>query len=74
MHRVDHASIPVSIRRTQHLRDDADASGMSFDHERLDVYQRVLEVLDLCDSILEQLPKGRAHLKTSSIALRPRSC
>jgi len=36
---------------------------MSFDHERLDVYQRALEVLDLCDSIIEQLPKGRAHLK-----------
>src|SRR5262245_37041845 len=36
---------------------------MSFDHERLDVYQRALEVLDLCDSIMEQLPRGRAHLK-----------
>lgn len=36
---------------------------MSFDHERLDVYQRALEVLDLCNSIIEQLPKGRAHLK-----------
>jgi four helix bundle protein len=29
---------------------------MSFDHERLDVYQRALELLDLCDSIIEQLP------------------
>ena len=27
---------------------------MSFDHERLDVYQRALEFLDLCDTILEQ--------------------
>lgn len=36
---------------------------MSFDHERLDVYQRALEALDLCDSIIEQLPPGRAHLK-----------
>ncbi len=36
---------------------------MSFDHERLDAYQRALEVLDLCDSIIEQLPKGRAHLE-----------
>jgi four helix bundle protein len=36
---------------------------MSFDHERLDVYQRSLEFLDLCDSILERLPGGRAHLK-----------
>jgi hypothetical protein len=36
---------------------------MSFDHERLDVYQRALELLDQCDSILEQLPSGRAHLK-----------
>jgi four helix bundle protein len=36
---------------------------MAFDHERLDVYQRALEVLDLCDEILEQMPLGRAHLK-----------
>src|SRR4030095_1925515 len=36
---------------------------MSFDHERLDVYQRALEVLDLCDEIIEQMPPGRAHLK-----------
>jgi four helix bundle protein len=36
---------------------------MSFDHERLDVYQRALELLDLCDTILEKLPAGRAHLK-----------
>lgn len=36
---------------------------MSFDHERLDVYQRALEVLDLCTEIAEHLPKGRAHLR-----------
>lgn len=36
---------------------------MSFDHERLDVYQRALEVLDLCDEIVEQMPPKRAHLK-----------
>lgn len=36
---------------------------MSFDHERLDVYQRALEFLDQCDTILAQLPSGRAHLK-----------
>ncbi len=36
---------------------------MPFDHERLDVYQRALEVLDLCDAIIEQMPTGRAHLK-----------
>lgn len=36
---------------------------MSFDHERLDVYQRALEVLDICDAIVEQMPPGRAHLK-----------
>jgi four helix bundle protein len=36
---------------------------MSFDHERLDVYQRALEFLDQCDSILEQLSAGRAHLE-----------
>jgi four helix bundle protein len=36
---------------------------MSFDHERLDVYQRALEVLDLTDEIVEQMPPKRAHLK-----------
>ena len=36
---------------------------MPFDHERLDVYQRALEVLDLCDAIIEHMPTGRAHLK-----------
>jgi four helix bundle protein len=36
---------------------------MSFDHERLDVYQRALEFLDHCDAILEKMTSGRAHLK-----------
>jgi four helix bundle protein len=36
---------------------------MSFDHERLDVYQRALEVLDLCDEIVEQKPPGQGHLE-----------
>lgn len=36
---------------------------MSFDQERLDVYQRALEVLDLCDIIVDQMPPGRAHLE-----------
>ena len=36
---------------------------MSFDHDRLDVYQRALELLDLIDRIVEQMPAGRAHLK-----------
>lgn len=36
---------------------------MSFDHERLDVYQRALEFLDQCDSVIDELPSGRAHLK-----------
>jgi four helix bundle protein len=36
---------------------------MSFDHEKLDVYQRAVEFLDLVDRILEASPKGRAHLK-----------
>lgn len=36
---------------------------MSFDHERLDVYQRALDVLDLCDAIVQAMPSGRAHLK-----------
>lgn len=36
---------------------------MSFDHEKLDVYQRALDLLDLIDRLVEQLPPGRAHLK-----------
>lgn len=36
---------------------------MAFDHDRLDVYQRALELLDLVDRIVEQMPAGRAHLK-----------
>lgn len=35
---------------------------MSFDHERLDVYQAALDFLVLCEAVLEQLPRGRAHL------------
>jgi four helix bundle protein len=53
----------VSIPDTQHRRDGSDEAAMSFDHERLDVYQRALEVLDLCDEIVEQMPPKRAHLK-----------
>ncbi len=36
---------------------------MAFDHDRLDVYQRALELLDFVDQIIEQMPPGRAHLK-----------
>jgi four helix bundle protein len=63
MQQVDHAPVQVSIPPTQQPREELDRSAMSFDHERLDVYQRALEVLDLCDEIAEQLPKGRAHLR-----------
>ncbi len=34
-----------------------------FAHERLDVYQRALDALDLCDAIRAQMPPGNAHLK-----------
>ena len=34
-----------------------------FDHNRLDVYQRAVELLDLVDQIVDQMPSGRAHLK-----------
>jgi four helix bundle protein len=36
---------------------------MTFDHDKLDVYQRALELLDVVDRIVEQMPPGRAHLK-----------
>jgi len=35
---------------------------MSFDHERLEVYQLALEFFDLADQVVEQLPRGRGHL------------
>jgi four helix bundle protein len=34
-----------------------------FDHDKLDVYQCALGIVDLVDEILDQMPKGRAHLK-----------
>lgn len=36
---------------------------MAFDHHKLDVYQRALDALDVCDRITAQLPKGRAPLR-----------
>ena len=36
---------------------------MAFDHEKLDVYQVALRVIDTIDALIEQMPKGRAHLK-----------
>jgi four helix bundle protein len=41
----------------------ADAVGMELDHKKLDVYHRALDLLDLLDPLIEQLPAGRAHLK-----------
>ena len=35
---------------------------MALDHERLEVYQVALELFDLIDGIVEQLPRGRGHL------------
>jgi len=35
---------------------------MSFDHERLDVYQLALDFLVAADDIVERLPRGRGHL------------
>lgn len=35
---------------------------MSFDHERLDVYQAALDFVVVADSTIQQLPRGRSHL------------
>jgi four helix bundle protein len=35
---------------------------MALDHERLEIYQAALELFDLIDEIVEQLPRGRGHL------------
>lgn len=36
---------------------------MPFDHDHLDVYPCALAVVDLVDELIDQMPKGRAHLK-----------
>jgi four helix bundle protein len=36
---------------------------MTLEHTKLDVYQRALDLLELLDQLIEQLPAGRAHLK-----------
>jgi four helix bundle protein len=35
---------------------------MPLDHERLEVYQVALELFDVLDDVVEQLPRGRGHL------------
>jgi len=35
---------------------------MTFDHERLEVYQVALEFFDFADEIIESLPRGRGYL------------
>jgi hypothetical protein len=35
---------------------------MALDHERCEVYQAALELFDLIDEIVEQLPCGRGQL------------
>ena len=35
---------------------------MSFDHERLEVYQAALDFVVVADRAIQQLPRGRSHL------------
>ena len=35
---------------------------MAFDHERLDVYQAVLDFVVQADDVIEHFPRGRSHL------------
>jgi four helix bundle protein len=39
-----------------------DNSGMSFDHERLDVYHAALDFVVVAERAIEHLPRGRSHL------------
>jgi four helix bundle protein len=39
-----------------------DATGAGFDHERLEVYQLALELIPLAETLVSQLPPGRAYL------------
>ena len=54
---------PVPAGREQLSTPPPDTRDMLFDHERLDVYQRALQLLDLCDTLAAQMPAGRAHLR-----------
>ena len=36
---------------------------MPFDHEKLDVYHRALDALELCDRVGAMLPPGRAGVR-----------
>ena len=45
----------------------------SFDHEKLDVYQKSIEFLILADQVSESLPRGRAYvadqLRSASLSI-----
>jgi len=57
----DRAAVHRFARTITHV--PADNPTMPFDHDKLDVYQVALVIIDTIDELIEQMPKGRAHLK-----------
>jgi len=45
------------------MRSSGEQLRMPFDHEKLDVYHRALDALELCDRIGGALPAGRANVR-----------
>jgi four helix bundle protein len=55
--------VPLPERRNNSPTGSIHDFMMQFDHERLDVYHRAIEFLDVVDEIVAAAPAGRAHLK-----------
>src|SRR5512132_4478810 len=63
-HVLDRSRRDRAVDRSAQLPQPAvDIGIMSLDHTKLDVYHRALDLLDLLDHLIDELPPGRAHLK-----------
>ena len=55
--------LPQLAPCTDNVRGLGADDGVAFDHHKLDVYRRALELLETCDEVVNQLPPGRAHVR-----------
>jgi hypothetical protein len=55
-------SHPTSARLRNHLEVELEGSGIMLDHERLDVYQLARELARVGNTVVQQVPSGRADL------------
>lgn len=63
MSSIDHGPSGLSISGRNFSSARSISISMALDHTKLDVYHRALDLLDLLDRLLDELPAGRAHLK-----------